>query len=97
MITKTEVFNKKQQIRNNSEVARRSMESLYEFQTMLEQQVHETIFKNRVGFNKNDAPTLSNIITKIENDEEITEEDYSQMKRRMVKYSRQLLEIERKF
>lgn len=94
MITKTEVHAVKSKILANKEFANRVAKEILSFQTDQEFDEMRTIFKNRVGFNKNDAPRLTELVMDLEVNGFLSDSDQREVQRRAKKYARQWLMID---
>lgn len=97
MITKTKVFEAKNKIRTDRTFALKVTKAIWAEQVRIEKETEETIFKNRVGFNKNDAPVLSEICKRSELGWFLSDLDYKSIQARLVKYAHQYLKLEQAF
>lgn len=97
MITKTQIHNLKNKIRTDRTIALKVSKAIWTEQVRIEKELEETIFKNRVGFNKNDAPILSEICKRSQLGWFLSDSDYKSIQTRLVKYAHQYLKLEQSF
>lgn len=84
-----------EKIRTDRKWAERALKALYRCQTVEEQNTEETIERNGVGFNANDAPFLSSLAQSLEHYPHLTERQLKAAQKLLPKYARQLLDMQK--
>lgn len=80
-------------IDENDEMVKRSLLKLYGYQTKDEQETKSTMSLNGIGFNSNDALILSNMAEFLTEKKFLTNKQIEFVRKRIRKYSKQLVKI----
>ena len=77
-------------IMGNVEAAAKALLALWNLQTMKEKSIKLSVLKNWKGFNFPDSPTLSAYAMTLKHGQTLTEQEWTDLQRRLCKYSKQL-------
>jgi len=83
----------KNNIRTKRQWTEQALRRLYHEQTSEERDNLQTLHRNNVGFNANDAPFLSSLARSLERYPHLTDKQLASAQKLLPKYARQLLEL----
>ena len=80
-------------IMGNVEAAAKALLALWNLQTMKEKSIHLSVLKNWKGFNFPDSPTLSAYAMTLKHGQTLSDQEWTDLQKRMVKYDKQLARL----